>query len=169
MKKFFLLLATFSVPIFATINQQIEFAGITFEYAWSSDKGGTTVEYVETGKTLDNWQHLLAYRVFKSKKVATVINSYLKQIKPTQKPAIYKNQNSDSDLMLVFLMMPEDKSYVEFNIHRFVLEDGAVRSYQFASRDFQRESSELIDEIKTKKGEWMKLIGKLQYTDFENK
>ncbi len=149
------------------ITKNIQFGDITFTHAWENKESIITNEYVEKGQTLDNWQHLLAYRQYPSyDKPADIIKQYLTQIKPTQKPAIYQQGEGGEDLTLVFPIEAPDKSYLEFDIHRFVLEGGMVRSYQFAARNFKRDMSELGAEIKTNKNKWIVLIGKLKIADF---
>ncbi|WP_243370376.1 hypothetical protein [Geotalea sp. SG265] len=151
----------------AAPKKDLSFAKMKFVHAWSDKKKAiTTDEYVEPGKTLDNWQHMLAYRSYPtSKEPTSVIKTYLKQIKkPTQEPSVYRR--SDSDLMLVFLIEAPDKSYAEFNIHRFVAEDGMVRSYQFAARNWKRDFSSLTAEVKENREKWMEAVGNLKQSDF---
>ncbi|WP_126452497.1 hypothetical protein [Sulfuriflexus mobilis] len=147
--------------------QDVQFDDIAFKHAWENKESIITNEYVEEGQTLDNWQHLLAYRQYPGHdEPAEVIRQYLTQIKPTQKPAVYKRDESSKDIILVFLVEADDKSHLEFNIHRFVAEDGIVRSYQFAARNFKRKLSALGDEISEKKSKWIGLVGRLRAADF---
>jgi hypothetical protein len=142
----------------------VSFGQLKFSHAWSGGSTTKTEEYVEHGQTLDNWQHLLAYRIYSGQTdPAIVVKEYLKQIKPTQKPAIYENGR---DVMLVFLMEAPDGSYTEFNIHKFTIEGGVVRSYQFAARNYERSLFELTDEIEANKEKWMGIVGKLTAKDF---
>jgi len=150
--------------------QEITFDDMSFRHAWENPEGLPTSEYVEEGATLENWEHLLAYRRYPGRdKPAEMVNWYLKQIKPTQKPAMYQRAEKRRDVMLVFMILAPDKSYVEFNIHRFVLEDGMVRSYQFAARNYKRSLTELSQEIKEKKARWMECVWQLRAIDFEQK
>ena len=141
------------------VATNISLGKFKFSHAWSGGETIKTEEYVEEGQTLKNWQHLLAYRIYLGQTdPARIVSGYLKQIKPTQKPVIYQK---GSDLMLVFLIEAPDSSYTEFDIHRFTLEDGVVRSYQFAARNYERPLYELTDELKAYKGQWTEMVGKL--------
>jgi hypothetical protein len=104
-----------SPVIVAGPPKRLAFGNMKFQHAWEEKKQIVTNEYVELGQTLENWQHMLAYRQYPGyTKPATIINAYFRQIKPTETPAIYRKDESGNDMIFVFLMEAPDKSYMEF-------------------------------------------------------
>ncbi len=157
-----------SPVIVAGPPKRLAFGNMKFQHAWEEKKQIVTNEYVELGQTLENWQHMLAYRQYPGyTKPATIINAYFRQIKPTETPAIYRKDESGNDMIFVFLMEAPDKSYMEFNIHRFTLESGMVRSYQFAARNLRRDYDQLTSDIKNNRKFWIESVAKLNARSFE--
>ena len=155
-----------SLLIYSDPIKSLKFESIEFEHAFSSQEGVPVEEYIDKGKTLKNWQYLLAYRTYKDfTKPNEVIKEYLKQINPSQEPTFFSKDNKN-DIILVFMIIAPDKTYIEFNIHRFVLEDKIVRSYQFARKATTAEFKSFDEELKLKKTKWLEEIGKLKTINF---
>ena len=152
--------------------EKIHFGNISFHHAWESKESIITHVYVEDSQTLDNWQHLVIYREYPGAlKTENVLKEYLAEINPVQKPSIYqhgyKQGTLGRDYIIQFMEETPDSSYLEFVTHRFVLEGGTVRSYQFSARNFGRQLSELHEEVSANQTRWVELVEKLTAADFK--
>lgn len=123
----------------------IQFGGVTYDLAFSdlSTDGAAIVtnEYVPRGETIDSWTTLLAVRYWpKARNIRGMAADWLKMIDPL----VFKNElaikpstaKSDQDRILEAWLAAPDRSYMEINLHRFVIEEGAkgVKGYQFAQK-----------------------------------
>lgn len=121
----------------------VEIAGVKYHLAWVdvSKDGAITNEYVPMGETIDAWTTLLGVRYWpNAKRVADAVNPWIKMIHPllVRKAEIYgvtDSKNRDDIVIEAWLAAP-DRSYIEINLHRFVIEPGAdgVKAYQFAQK-----------------------------------
>lgn len=158
-------LFVFSSIAIAAPAQKVQFGEITLKHAWDNNGSVITNEYIPEDQSLDNWQRMLTHRKYPGNKIpADVVRQYLTKIKPTQKPAVY--EKGEHNIILVFLIEPSDKSYVEFNIHRFVKENNIVQSYQFATRSRGKDLGSFTDMVIANKSAWIRLVGSLKATDF---
>ena len=118
----------------------ITFEGHEYRLAYADVKGQTvTNEYLIDGESLSAWKTLIGVRHFReSKEVKDVLPPYLKQMQPHFAIKAEVVQKKDSsfpmDVALIMWLIAPDKSYYEYNLHRFVQTPNGVMAYQFAER-----------------------------------
>lgn len=113
------------------------------------DGGEITNEYVPHDETLDNWSTLIAVRVWpKAQEVAEISGPYLRALQPlmVRDGQVYEPPGSEpgTDVVAELYLAPQDRSYLEYNLIRFVQEPGTegVKSYQYAVKgEFDLESA----------------------------
>lgn len=124
-------------------SPDIELAGVKYHLA-SVDvnkDGAVTNEFVPVGETIDAWTTLVAVRQWPNvAKLGEAASAWLKMIHPLLtrnvqafRPNGAKNPN---DLVFEAWLSAPDRSYIEINLHRFVVEPGTagVKAYQFAQK-----------------------------------
>jgi hypothetical protein len=123
-------------------TKEVAFAGVTYHLA-SVDvaKDGTvTNEYVPRGESIDDWSTLLAVRVWpRAKKLAEPIQAWMTMIHPllVRDANVYQRKEQEGqELIAEAWLAAPDHSYIEINLHRFVLQPKArgVKAYQFAQK-----------------------------------
>ena len=57
---------------------------------------------------------------------------------------------------------------MELNFIKFSLEEGVVQSYRFVTRREHRDVMQFIEEMKSSKERWMKLVSSLSKDDFQS-
>ncbi len=125
------------VIIFADKEYQLAFVDTT--------SNTSTNEYVPVGQTVKQWNTLIAVRLFKGvQHMDRVIPAYLESIKPllAVKPEIFERSGTDgtSDITLVLFLLAPDKTYFEYNLHRFVKTAEGIKAYQYARKlPFQKQ------------------------------
>lgn len=120
----------------------IEFDGETYRLAWVNvaPDGAVTNEYVKSGETVEAWTTLLAVRLWPSTKFGEAASAWLKMVGPvlTKKAEAFKSKaaTGGEDVILEAWLSAPDRSYIEPNFNRFVVEPGTsgVKSYQFAEK-----------------------------------
>ncbi|HAL70438.1 MAG TPA: hypothetical protein DCP71_01530 [Verrucomicrobiales bacterium] len=121
----------------------LELAGVKYELAsvQTGKDGSVTNEYVPLGETIDSWTTLLGVRHWpKAAKIGDAAGPWLKMVQPllTQKVGVYKSPvaKSGNDIVMEAWLSAPDRSYIEINLHRFVIEEGTqgVKAYQFAQK-----------------------------------
>ncbi len=120
----------------------IRFDGETYHLVWIdvSKSGAVTNEYVRTGETVEAWTTLVAVRHWPEAKFGDAAGAWLKMIGPllTKKVEAFKSDvaKSADDLVFEAWISAPDRSYIEPNLYRFVVEAGVpgVKSYQFAEK-----------------------------------
>lgn len=119
----------------------VTFSGVKYVLA-SVDvaKDGTiTNEYVPVGESIESWTTLIAARYWpKVTKIDKATNAWVGMIRPllVRDAVAYAADGKKNDMVLEAWLAAPDKSYVEANLHRFVIEEGAVgvKAYQFAEK-----------------------------------
>ncbi|MES2507005.1 MAG: hypothetical protein V4599_09890 [Verrucomicrobiota bacterium] len=121
----------------------LQFGGVKYELAsvQTGKDGSVTNEYVPLGETIDSWTTLLGVRHWpKAAKIGDAAGPWLKMVQPllTQKVGVYKSPvaKSGNDIVMEAWLSAPDRSYIEINLHRFVIEEGTpgVKAYQFAQK-----------------------------------
>ena len=155
---------------FASPVKTIQFGNLEFQHAWENKENIITQEYIPEGDTLDQWRKIIVYRIYPgTDNLDEVINQYFSQVEPAQPPTVYKKDEDNNDQLFVFMMADPERVYIEYVIHRFVMMNGEVRSYQFAARAIQKETNDLREEIVQNKESWMDAVSKMTDTDFTGK
>ena len=119
----------------------VDFDGVRYVLASVeiSKDGTVTNEYVPEGESIDSWTTLLGVRHWpKVKKVEKATEAWVAMVRPllARDAVAYAAQGKKNDVVLEAWLSAPDKSYIEANLHRFVLEDGTVgvKAYQFAEK-----------------------------------
>lgn len=153
---------TFAAPV-----RTIQFGNLEFHHAWENKENIITQEYITEEDTLDQWKKIIAYRIYPGNdNLDEVINQYFSQVEPAQPPTVYKKDEDNNDQLFVFMIADPERIYIEYVIHRFVMIDGKVRSYQFAARAIQKETNDLREEIVQNKEPWLDAVAKMTDADF---
>lgn len=153
--------------VFASAAKTIKFADLEFHHAWEKTDNIITQEYITGGDTLDQWRKIIVYRDYPgSDNLEEIINQYFSQVEPAQPPTVYKNEADENDRIFVFIIADPERVYIEYVIHRFVMRNGDVRSYQFAARAIQDETNDLREEIIQNKDAWVASVAKMTDADF---
>jgi hypothetical protein len=119
----------------------VTFEGTSYYLAWRdiSDEKNITIEYLKPGETLENWTTLIGVRQWPSvESLSDIVPSYLEQMKPlfVARSEIYFPEDRKDDIVIEMFLGTPGRPYVEYNLHRFVVEEGTpgVKAYQFAQR-----------------------------------
>jgi hypothetical protein len=168
-----LLVIAILVPLTAVGDEKIVFDENEYFLSWVDVKGNNvTNEYLIKGTTLEKWDTLLAVRLFKGKEIEIkeVLSQYMEQIKPllAVKPDILKKEGTpvSEDVTLVLFLLSPDKTYYEYNLHRFVRDPSGVKSYQFAQRLPFKEKLD-VSKVMTNQAKRIEQLGKLNVSVLE--
>lgn len=121
----------------------VEVAGVKYLLASTevSKDGSVTNEYVPQGESINAWTTLLGVRHWpKVDKIGDAAGPWMKMVQPllTQQAGAYKSADakSEDDIIIEAWLSAPDRSYIEINLHRFVIEAGTdgVKAYQFAQK-----------------------------------
>jgi len=133
----------FAVFVFcATLRAElpsIEFNGVRYVLA-SVDvtKGTITNEYVPIGQSINAWTTLIGVRYWPEITTASdAANFWVRRIRSSlvRDATAYASTRKNDEIVEAWLA-PQDRAFVEINLHRFVVEDGVVgvKAYQYAQR-----------------------------------
>lgn len=143
MKTIILALALLGYGAVRAESPGIQFAGVKYQLASVevSRDGTVTNEYVPQSESIDSWTTLVAVRHWpKVKRLGDAAGAWLKMIQPllTQKPGAFRSKDAkgDDDITFEAWISAPDRSYIEINLHRFLLKPGTegVTAYQFAQK-----------------------------------
>jgi hypothetical protein len=119
----------------------LTFEGTKYHLAWTdvSEEGNLTNEYLTPGETLENWTTLIGVRQWPSvESLSDIVPPYLEERKPlfVARSEIYFPEDRKNDIVIEMFLGAPHLPYVEYNLHRFVMEEGTpgVKAYQFAQR-----------------------------------
>ncbi len=138
---------------------------VTFDkvtYARQFVSGSPTAslaEYIRANETVENWTTLVAVRSFPQLDdpgaAAAELAKTLKKSNPLARFQLLVKEDK-SEAMIDFLTWPEDASYSEFNIFRYLRLPGhpGLISYQFAYR-FTDTSPEATEQFKQDRRRWV--------------
>jgi hypothetical protein len=118
----------------------IEFNGVKYILASTNvSKNTVTNEYVPIGESIDSWTTLIGVRYWPEILTANEgSNFWVSKIRSSlvRDAAAYAAAGKKNDLIVEAWLAPKDRSFVEINLHRFVVEEGTVgiKAYQFAQR-----------------------------------
>ena len=135
-------------------KKTIEFDGNTLELAWQNrdQRGDTIQEFVPAGQTLDSWTKLAAYYEYpgidEAKELVSAIVKKLNERTPRGPAAILENEET-GELILDFVVWPEDNSYVEFNIFKYSKRpEGGLVAQQYALRAYGNDAEEFLKALR---------------------
>jgi hypothetical protein len=103
--------------------------------------GSVTNEYVPQGESIGAWTTLIGVRHWPmAKKIGDAAGPWMKMVQPllTQQADAFKSAGakSENDIVIEAWLSAPDRSYIEINLHRFVIQEGTdgVKAYQFAQK-----------------------------------
>jgi hypothetical protein len=120
----------------------VRFDGKTFALAWENSKPDEIVkEYISDGEKLESWTKLASTREYPKFNDAMALASNLLQTLKKQNPntpsSIVKNEKT-GEVMVDFIAMSPDNSFVEFNIFKYgPRPGGGVLAQQYALRAYK--------------------------------
>ena len=120
----------------------INFEGSRYQLAFTNVTDNFVMnEYLLDGESLDDWSSMVAVMQFvNSDDVNDVLGPYLNRLRPLliseARSSAPSQDPHSSDVILEAYLAPPDRSYLEYNLIRFVEEVGTdgVKAYQFAIR-----------------------------------
>ena len=148
-------------------SKAITFDGVRYFLADVKVAGKTiTDEYVPEGQSLTNWTTLMAVRRFGSaSELKEVLPVYMRTIQPVLagKPYFLKRNGVDpsQEVMLVLLLVAPDKTYHEYNLHRFFRTPDGVTAYQFAQRIPRTGDPSAIDPVLKRQADRIKSLNEI--------
>lgn len=124
-----------------SVAPSLTFQGEKYHLAWKdvSKEGNITNEYLKKGETLEKWTTLIGVRHWPAaEELSDVVAPYVVSMQPyyVTNAEIYTSQDAKDDIVIEMFLGAPGRPYVEYNLHRFVIEKGApgVKAYQFAQR-----------------------------------
>jgi hypothetical protein len=138
-----IILGTLLVGTLRADVPNVEVAGVKYQLAFVEvgKDGSVTNEYVPEGETINSWTTLLGVRHWPTaKKIGDAAGPWMKMVQPllTQQAGAFKSADakSENDIVIEAWLSAPDRSYIEINLHRFVVEGGTdgVKGYQFAQK-----------------------------------
>lgn len=122
----------------------------------AKDKEQVLNEYLLKGASLYDWQTLLSVRrVRTNKNLKNSTKWYLKQIEShfTREPTFYEFNNHNMTIAELVLM-PKDKSYLEYDLLKFKKERGFLYVYQYAYKIPKDGNANLVSNLEMKRQSW---------------
>jgi hypothetical protein len=127
---------------------------LVLAYEARDEDGDAIKEFIPADEDLDSWTRLAAIRVHADlddpQEFGEQMVKELEQRKPPAEYALMENERT-GDVVLTFLISPEDESFVEFNVFKYQKRaEGGLLSEQYALRaygdDVEKFTSELTPE-----------------------
>jgi hypothetical protein len=134
-----------------TQTEQITFDGQKLKLAFDANSEGDTIkEYIPDGEKLQKWTKLASIREYPKLNDAHELAAAVVRAVEEKNPkadAHLKQNDETGQTVIDFVVWPEDKSFVEFNVFKFHKnEDGGVASEQYAVREY-KEPEKFIQEL----------------------
>jgi cell division protein YceG involved in septum cleavage len=135
----------------ATQTEQITFDGQKLKLAFDANSEGDTIkEYIPDGQTLKKWTKLASIREYPklndAHELAAAVVREIEEKNP-KADAHLKQNDETGETVIDFVVWPEDKSFVEFNVFKFHKnEDGGLTSEQYAVREY-KEPERFVQEL----------------------
>ncbi|HEY1599209.1 MAG TPA: hypothetical protein VGG64_06375 [Pirellulales bacterium] len=133
----------------AETKKTVEFDGQTLVLAYEADSDGDTIqEFIPADETLDSWTSLAAVREHAElddpQEFAEKVVEQLEKRDPPANYELLANPNT-GEVILNFIVWPEDLAYAEFNLFRYrPKEGGGLTSYQYALRAYGDDKEKFI-------------------------
>lgn len=123
------------------VAPSLTFEGEKYHFAWKdvSKEGNITNEYLKKGETLEEWTTMIGVRNWPAAgELSDVVAPYVESMQQyyVTNAEIYTPQDAKDDIIIEMFLGAPNVPYVEYNLHRFVIEKGTpgVKAYQFAQR-----------------------------------
>lgn len=135
----------------ATQTEQITFDGQKLKLAFDATSEGDTIkEYIPDGEKLQKWTKLASIREYPklndAHELAAAVIREVEEKNPKADAHLKQNEET-GETVIDFIVWPEDKSFVEFNVFKFKKnEDGGVASEQYAVREY-KEPEKFVQEL----------------------
>jgi hypothetical protein len=124
------------------VGQAVQFDGETLTLAYEGEQSGDTIkEFLPAGQKLDSWTKLAAIREYAGLDdplaLAAQTVKQLKKDYPLSPSSIIQNPKT-GEVIVDFVVWPEDASFVEFNIFKYQKRpDGGLITQQYALRAYR--------------------------------
>ena len=135
----------------ANETEQVTFDGQKLKLAFDADSEGDTIkEYIPNGQTLKKWTKLASIRGYPqlndAHELAAAVVREVEEKNPKADAHLTQNEET-GETVIDFVVWPEDKSFVEFNVFKFhKIEDGGIVSEQYAVREY-KEPEKFVREL----------------------
>ena len=135
----------------ATQAEQITFDGQKLKLAFDAISEGDTIkEYIPDGEKLQKWTKLASIREYPklndAHELAAAVVREVEEKNPKADAHLKQNEET-GETVIDFVVWPEDKSFVEFNVFKFHKnEEGGVASEQYGVREY-KEPEKFIQEL----------------------
>ena len=125
--------------------------------------GETFREYIPAGEKLESWTRFASVRQYPDQddpmKLAKNMAQLLAKQNPEFRNAIVRNPKT-GDVMIDFIMWPENNKFVEFNVFIFrKKEAGGVAAQQYAVRAYDKQA-DFMKDLKSLRDKLCPLMGK---------
>jgi hypothetical protein len=123
-------------------GQTVQFDGETLTLAYEGEQSGDTIkEFLPAGQKLDSWTKLAAIRQYAGLDDPLALAAQtIKQLKkdyPLSPSSIIQNPKT-GEVIVDFVVWPEDASFVEFNIFKYRRRPGGgLTTEQYALRSYR--------------------------------
>jgi hypothetical protein len=121
-------------------KETVAFDGIELTLAFETRNDKESLkEYLPEGEKLDAWTKLASIREYHNvNDPKAVVDNMIRKLNeqyPGSPSSVLQNRQT-GELVVDFVVRPADKSFIEFNVFRFVAKSGGgVIAHQFALRD----------------------------------
>src|SRR5262249_505831 len=107
----------------ANETEQVTFDGQKLKLAFDADSEGDTIkEYIPNGQTLKKWTKLASIRGYPklndAHELAAAVVREVEEKNPKADAHLKQNEET-GETVIDFVVWPEDKSFVEFNVFKF--------------------------------------------------
>jgi hypothetical protein len=135
----------------ATKTEEVMFDGQKLKLAFDANSEGDTIkEYIPNGEKLQKWTKLASIREYpKLNDAHELAAAVVREVedKNPKADAHLKQIEDTGETVIDFVVWPEDKSFVEFNVFKFKKSDeGGVASEQYAVREY-KEPEKFVQEL----------------------
>jgi len=126
----------------ATQTEQITFDGQKLKLAFDATSEGDTIkEYIPDGEKLQKWTKLASIgeypKLNDAHELAAAVVREVEEKNP-KADAHLKHNEETGETVIDFVVWPEDKSFVEFNVFKFKKNEyGGITSEQYAVREYK--------------------------------
>jgi len=125
-----------------TQTEQVTFDGQKLKLAFDANSQGDTIkEYIPDGQTLQKWTKLASIREYPklndAHELAAAVIREVEEKNPKADAHLKQNEET-GETVIDFIVWPEDKSFVEFNVFKFKKDEkGGIASEQYAVREYK--------------------------------